>query len=244
MPIDLTVAVMAVAAVGGFAQRVSGLGFSLIAAPSLALAVGPRAGVAVTNLLAIVVAFAVLATSARRLEVSRARILVPAGLIGVIPGTVAFYLLPVNWLQVTVGAITGLGLAAVSVARRLHAAPNLATTASAGLASGFTSAVAGAGGPALVIYAIATDWPQPQFAATAQIAYALQAATALAIKGVPPLPVPWLVAAIAATLTGVAVAHLLANRINPAHARRAAIATAALATILATVRAIAHLAGL
>lgn len=243
MPIDLTVAVIGVAVVGGFAQRVSGLGFSLIAAPSLALAVGPRAGVAVTNLLAMAVALAVLATSSRRLDIRRARILVPAGLIGVVPGTIAFYLLPANWLQVTVGAVTGLGLAAVSIARRLRAAPSLATTTVAGLASGFSSAVAGAGGPPLVIYAIATDWPQPQFAATGQIAYALQAATALAIKGVPSLPLLWLSAAIAATLSGVAAAHLLASRINTAHARRAAIVTAALATALATIHAIAHLTG-
>ena len=243
MPIDLTVAVIGVAVVGGFAQRASGLGFSLIAAPSLALAVGPRAGVAVTNLLAMAVALAVLATSPRRLDIRRARILVPAGLIGVVPGTIAFYLLPANWLQVTVGAVTGLGLAAVSIARRLRAAPSLATTTVAGLASGFSSAVAGAGGPPLVIYAIATDWPQPQFAATGQIAYALQAATALAIKGVPSLPLLWLSAAIAATLSGVAAAHLLASRINTDHARRAAIVTAALATTLATIHAIAHLAG-
>lgn len=243
MPIDLTVAVIGVAVVGGFAQRVSGLGFSLIAAPSLALAVGPRAGVAVTNLLAMAVALAVLATSSRPLDIRRARILVPAGLIGVVPGTIAFYLLPANWLQVTVRAVTGLGLAAVSIARRLRAAPSLATTTVAGLASGFSSAVAGAGGPPLVIYAIATDWPQPQFAATGQIAYALQAATALAIKGVPSLPLLWLSAAIAATLSGVAAAHLLASRINTAHARRAAIVTAALATALATIHAIVHLTG-
>jgi uncharacterized protein len=243
MPIDLTVAVVGAAVVGGFAQRASGLGFSLIAAPLLALAVGPHAGVAVTNLLAMAVALAVLATSSRRLDIRRARILVPVGLIGVVPGTVAFDLLPANWLQVTVGAVTGLGLAAVSIARRLRAAPSLATTTVAGLTSGFSSAVAGAGGPPLVIYAIATDWPQPQFAATGQIAYALQAATALAIKGVPSLPLLWLSAAIAAALSGVAAAHLLASRINTAHARRAAIATAALATALATIHAITHLAG-
>jgi len=210
-------------------------------APSLALAAGPRAGVALTNLLAMVVALAVFATSARRLDAARARVLVPVGLIGVIPGTIAFRVLPANWLQVIVGAVSGLGLAAVSIARRLRAAPRPATTAAAGLASGFSSAVAGAGGPPLAIYAVATDWPQPQFAATGQIAYAIQAAAALAIKGIPPVPVPWLSAAIAATLSGVAAAHLLADHINTAHARRAAIAIAALATAVTTIHGMAHL---
>ena len=244
MPIVLIVVVIGVVAVGGFCQRASGLGFSLISAPLLALAVGPRAGVAVTNLLAVVVALAVLATSAKRVDIARAKILIPAGLVGVVPGTIAYYLLPANWLQITVGAVTGLGLASVAIARRLRATPSPGVTAAAGLASGVSSAVAGAGGPPLAIYAVATDWPQQQFAATCQISYALQAAAALAIKGVPPLPAPWLGAAIAATLTGVAAAHLLASRINTARARRAAILIAAVATVLTTARGVANLAGL
>ena len=243
MPIVLTFAVLGVAVLGGFAQRASGMGASLIASPLLALAVGPRTGVAVTNLLGIVVALAVLATSARRLDIPKAKILVPAGLIGVLPGTIAFHLLPENWLQVTVGAVTALGLASVSIARRLRATPTPARTAAAGLASGVSSAVAGAGGPPLAIYAVATDWPQAQFAATCQISFALQAAAALAVKGMPALPISLLGGAIAATLAGVAAAHLLSGRINAAHARRAAIVIAAVATALTTVHAVIGLAG-
>ena len=220
------------AAVGAFAQRASGLGFSLIVAPVLALAVGAREGVTLTNLLAMVVALAVFATSAKHLDKGKARVLMPAGLIGVIPGVIVLQLLPASTLQVVVGSVTGLGLAAVATARRWRTEPRLATTAAAGLASGFTTAVAGAGGPALTVYAVATDWPQPQFATTGQINYALQAAAALGIKGIPPLPVTWLGAAIAAAVGGLAAAHLLAHRINTARARRMAIAIASLATAL------------
>jgi uncharacterized membrane protein YfcA len=104
------------------------------------------------------------------------------------------------------------------------------STAAAGLTSGFTTAVGGAGGPALTIYAIATRWPQPQFAATGQISYAVQAAAALALKGGPRLPFPWLGGLIAAALAGLTCAHLIAHRVNPARARRAAIVIAALAS--------------
>ncbi len=238
MPTALAAAVITAAVAGGFAQRISGLGFALIAAPSLALAVGPREGVALANLLAMVVALTVFATSARNFDTAKARVLVPAGLVGVVPGTIAFWLLPAGPLQITVGAVTGLGLAAVAVARRLRAAPRPITTAAAGFASGITTAVAGAGGPALTIYAVATDWSQPQFAATAQVSYATQAAAALAIKGIPPIPGAWLGAAIAAALGGVTAAHLLAHRINAVHARRAAISIAALATALTVIHGI------
>lgn len=198
----------------------------------------PRHGVALTNLLAIVVGLAIFAISARHLDTAKARILIPTGLIGVAPGTIAFNLLPANSLQIAVGAVTGLGLAAVAIARRLRAAPGLASTSCAGLASGFSSAVAGAGGPPLTIYAVATDWPQSQFAATAQINYAIQGAAALAIKGIPAIPLTWLIAAIAAALGGVAAAHLLAHRINSAHARRAAIAIAIVAAVITTIHGI------
>jgi len=238
MPILVASAVIMSTAVGAFAQQVSGLGFALIAAPSLALAVGPRDGVALTNVLAMVVAMAVFAPSARNVDAAKAVVLIPAGLIGVVPGTIVFHVLPASWLQVAVGAVTGLGLAAVSVIRRLRAAARVPATAAAGLASGFTTAVGGAGGPALTIYAIATRWPQRQFAATGQISYAVQAAAALALKGGPRLPFPWLGGTIAAALTGLACAHLFAHRVNPARARRAAIAIAALATAATVIHGI------
>jgi uncharacterized membrane protein YfcA len=254
MPILLASAVIVSTAAGAFAQRVSGLGFSLIAAPSLALAVGPRDGIALTNLLAIVVAMAVFALSARHVDAGKAAVLIPSGLIGVVPGTIVFHLLPASWLQVAVGAVTGLGLAAISATRRLRAAAGMPVTgrrraaagmpatAAAGLASGFTTAVGGAGGPALTIYASATQWPQPQFAATGQISYAVQAAAALALKGGPRLPFPWLGGMIAAALAGLACAHLLAHRVSPARARRAAIVIAALASAATVIHGVVSLA--
>jgi uncharacterized membrane protein YfcA len=238
MPILLGAIVIVTIALGAFAQRLSGLGFSLIAAPSLALAVGPRDGVALTNLLAVVVAIAVLAPVARDLDVAKAVVLIPAGLIGVIPGTILFRLLPDRWLQVAVGAVTGLGLAAVFAIRRLRATPRVPVTAAAGLASGFTAALGGAGGPALTIYAVATEWPQPQFAATGQISYAVQGVAALALKGNLRLSPAWLAGMVAAALAGLGCAHLLAHRVNTARARQAAIAIAALATAAAVIEGI------
>lgn len=236
MPDALVAVVAGAAAVGAFSQRVSGLGFSLIVAPSLALAVGPRDGIALTNVLSVVVSLSILATSIRHLDRARCAILLPAGLMGVIPGAIVFRLLPTGPLQVTVGVVTGLGLAAVAATRRLRVASGRGVTAAAGLASGFTTTVAGAGGPALAVYAVATDWPQRQFAATAQVNFAVQAIAALGIRGIPRLPLPWLGAAIAAAIGGLVVGHFLAHRIKSAHARRAAITLAALATAVTIVR--------
>ena len=235
MPFALTAVVVAVFA-GAVFQRVSGIGFSLVAAPALALLSGPRGGVTLTNLLAIVVALVVFATSARRVDRTRALVLIPAGLIGVLPGTVLARLLLPGLLQVAVGTITALGLAAALLAPRLRAEARPFTTGCAGLASGFSAAAAGAGGPALTVYAVATSWPQPEFVATGQLSYATQGAAALAIKGFPAVPGAWLGAAVAAVLCGLLAGHLAARRIDGARARRAAVAVAGLAALITVVK--------
>lgn len=236
MHLTLIAAVAAAVFTGAVCQRLSGIGFSLVAAPALALISGPRSGVTLTNLLAIVVALVVFATSSRRVDRAKALILIPAGLIGVLPGTVLFRLLPPGQLQVAVGTITVLGLAAVLLAPRLRARARPVTTGCAGLASGFSAAAAGAGGPPLTVYAVATSWPQPEFVATGQLSYATQGAAALAVKGFPPVPGAWLGAAAAAVLCGLLAGHLAARRIDGARARRAAVAIAGLAALVTVVK--------
>ena len=236
MGFALIAAVAAAVFAGAALQRVSGIGFSLVAAPALALISGPRSGIALTNLLAVVVALVVFAASARHVARARALILIPAGLVGVLPGTVVFRLLSPGRLAVAVGSITLLGLAAALLAPRLRARARPVTTGCAGLVSGFSAAAAGAGGPALTVYAVATSWPQPEFAATGQLSYATQGAAALAAKGLPPLPGTWLGVAVTAALCGLLAGHLAAHRVDGARARRAAIVIAALAALATVVK--------
>lgn len=235
MPFDLCVVTDAAVLVGALAQRLAGIGFSLIAAPALTLAIGPSAGVGLTNLLTLLVAFAVLVTSACRVDLARSLLLVPAGLMGVLPGAILASVLPARPLQVVVGAIAGLGLLAVVAAPRLRVRPSRAATICAGAGSGLTTALAGAGGPVLTVYAVATHWPQQEFIATGQLNYAIQAAMALAIRGVPGLPAAtWFTGAAAAILVGLAAGAFLTCRISGDHARKATIVLAGLAA-LATV---------
>lgn len=235
MPLALSVVTGAAVLVGAAAQRLTGIGFSLIVVPALTLAIGPGAAVGLTNLLTLLVAFAVLATSACRVDLSRSLLLVPAGLAGVLPGSILVRLLPARPLQVAVGAVTGLGLLAVVAAPRLRVRPSRAVTIWAGVGSGLTTALAGAGGPALTVYAVATGWPQQEFIATGQLSYAIQAAAALAVRGVPGLPAAaWFMGAAAAIVAGLAAGAYLTRRMGGGHARKATIVLAGLAA-LATV---------
>jgi hypothetical protein len=234
MPLDLSVVTEAAVLVGALAQRLTGIGFSLIVAPALTFAIGPSAGVDLTNLLTLLVAFAVLVTSACRVDLARSSLLVPAGLMGVLPGSILVHLLPARPLQVAVGAIAGLGLLTVVAAPRLRVRSSRAVTICAGVGSGLTTALAGAGGPALTIYAVATHWPQQEFIATGQLNYAIQAALALAIKGLPSFPAAWFSGAAAAILAGLASGAYLASRTSGDRSRQVTIVLAGLAA-LATV---------
>jgi uncharacterized protein len=224
---------------GAFTQRVTGLGFALLSSPFLVLLIGPYQGIVVTNLLALITSTTVLVTSRRHIDVPRARLLVPAGVLGVLPGVwVAGVLAPAP-LETVIGlmALAGLGSTLISRGSRLGLSP--AVSAAAGVTSGFMTATAGVGGPALTAYALATEWSQPLFAATVQISFATQGALSVALKGVHRLPgLPLSAALVAAVAVGLVVGHLARGRIPVRHAQLATILIALAGALATTVRGV------
>ncbi|MDT0401794.1 sulfite exporter TauE/SafE family protein [Streptomyces edwardsiae] len=271
----------AVVLVGAVSQRMTGLGFALIAAPLLTLMSGPYQGIVLANLLALLVAGSVLAVSWREVEPRRAAALVPFGLLGVLPGVWVARTLSAGPLQTVIGLLTLLGLAGAiwRVVRNSRAdrvagrdrttgggraegfgtgrpvpgepaaahgpksapcgdpSPHPALTSLAGAASGFMTATAGVGGPALTVYALATAWRQAGFAATAQLNFAGQAALALVLKDGQELPDPVECAVLLAAVgIGLALGHVLAGRVPDKAAHRAVIVIAVAGALATTVK--------
>lgn len=236
--------------VGAVSQRVTGLGFALIAAPLLTLLAGPYQGIVLANALALLVASTVLVSSWRQVDLRQAARLVPTGLVGVLPGVWVARRLPQGPLQMAIGllVLAGLGAAVLrsgvlrpaggaGAASSGLAAPGSAFTATAGAASGFMTATAGVGGPALTVYALSSGWEQTAFAATAQISFFTQAALSLGFKGVQDLPgAVACTVLVAAAGTGLAIGHRLAPRIPADLARRAMIVMAAAGALSTTVK--------
>ncbi|MBX6390737.1 MAG: sulfite exporter TauE/SafE family protein [Frankia sp.] len=230
-----TAAVAAAALVGATTQRITGLGFSLVTAPFLVLLLGPYAGVSLNNLLAALVAASTLATCWRLVDVERARVLVPAGLLGVLPGVLAARLLPAAPLQVLVGGLIIVGLLLTTSSPRARVRSTTPVHACAGLASGFMTATSGTGGPSLVLYSVATRWQQAAFAASAQVSFSTQAALAAALKGLPAVRPGALAAIILAAGGGLLLGGRLARHVPAVTARRLVIAismTSAGATVV------------
>jgi uncharacterized membrane protein YfcA len=228
--------------VGAITMRATGMGFSLVAAPFLTLALGPFEGIVVANVCGTLSAVLNLTQVHRHIDWSRAKLLIPAGIIGVIPGAIAVRLLPSAPLTILVSAVVLIGLAITVLARKLTLSNSPVVAGTGGLASGFMNVTAGVGGPGLVIYAIATDWKHSSFAATAQVHFAVLGVASLAMKqAVPNLDVIGWVVLVAALGLGLVGGNILARHIDGRSAMRFVIIIAAIGACLAMAQGISAL---
>jgi len=232
----LLAAVLLVVLAGAAVQRVAGVGFALMVSPMLVLLIGPEA-IVLSNLLGVVVCCVVLAGTWRDIDSRRALLLVPAGLLGVLPGVYLSRRLEPGPLQVTIGMIILFGLAAALVSRRLTLPATAGTTMASGVASGFMTATAAVGGPALTFYAITTRWEQRLFAATVQISFISQATLAVGLKGFARLPgLGQTLALVAAMGAGLWLGRSVAGRVSAQGARTAAVVVALAGATATTVK--------
>ena len=229
--------------VGALAQRSTGMGFALLSAPFLVLVLGPFEGILVTNLCGAL--SSALNLYAQRYDVDwpRAAVLVPMGVVGVVPGAIAVTLIPEAPLMVAVSAVVITGLALTLLLRGRTLPRSRALGAAGGLASGFMNVTAGVGGPGVVIYARATGWPHRQFAATAQLQFlVLSIVSLIAKRSLPTLPpMSWAVL-ILALLTGTIAGSWLAPRIPPERAMQLVMVLAIAGSLLALGRGLVLLA--
>ena len=228
--------------VGAVAQRSTGMGFALLASPFLTLVLGPFEGILVANVCGTVASLLNLTQVWRDVDWRRAAILVPMGVVGVVPGAIAVLLLPTAPLMIGVSAVViiGLGLTMMLRGRTLPSSKALAATG--GLASGFMNVTAGVGGPGVVVYARVTGWPHHRFAATAQLHFLALGITSLAAKqALPTLPAIGWAALLVSLILGLLVGNRLATKIEPALAMRLVMSVAMAGAILALGRGITSL---
>jgi hypothetical protein len=171
----------------GVSKSGFGAGFGALAVPLMALAVPvPQAAAIMLPLLAAMDAMG-LAALMREADRPLLKLLLPAGLIGTVIGTLLFSVLSAS----TVAAIVG-GLTLAFVAQRLLFRPRADARPPSkvlgfvlGVASGFTSFVAHAGAPPVSIYLMPLKIPPLRFAATTAVFFA-------AINASKWLPYAWL----------------------------------------------------
>jgi uncharacterized membrane protein YfcA len=149
-------------------------GFGSLAVPLMALTVPVPQAAAIMLPLLLVMDAAGLQQMWRERDAALLRLLVPAGLIGTVVGTVLFGVLSAKTVAAMVGALTLLFLAQrlVFPPRPDAPPPSRPLGFVLGIASGFTSFVAHAGSPPISAYVLPLKLPPIRFAATMAVFFA------------------------------------------------------------------------
>lgn len=158
----------------GLSKSGFGAGFGSLAVPIMALAIPvPQAAAIMLPLLFVMDALGVMAYL-RHCDRGLIRLLLPAGLVGTVVGTVLFGVLSAK----TVAAVVG-GLTLLFLAQRLFFPPHPEAPPPPrwlgwllGVASGFTSFVAHAGAPPVNAYVLPLKLPPLTFSATMAVFFA------------------------------------------------------------------------
>jgi uncharacterized membrane protein YfcA len=228
--------------VGAGAQRVTGLGFSLVASPFMVLLLGPFNGVLVINACGAVAASIVLTQVWRDVDLRRAVLLIVPALPAVAVGAWMARSLPAAPLAIVVGLLILVALVAVVASERARVLRGTRGAVIAGIGSGFLNVTVGAGGPAVAVYAVSIQWAQRNFAATAQLVFAALGVASLVAKGGRPsmATAGWITVA-GGLLIGILAGNHLAERVSPERAQTAVIFLAMAGALLTVVKGVIQL---
>lgn len=205
---------------GAFAQAVTGMGFSLVAAPFMVAALGPREGVAATVVLAALSSVVPLLREGRQVHPGAvARLLVPTLLCTPL---VAWAVRDVETRLLAlvggVGVVAAVALLSSGLRSRRLATPGGA--ALTGVASASLNVVGGVGGPPVGLYAANAGWAPGVVRANLHAFFLVQNVATALVLGV---RLPGLVE-LAALATGTAAGLLVASRLAPGIVRAAVLA--------------------
>jgi uncharacterized membrane protein YfcA len=213
-------------------QRITGLGFALVASPFFVLLLDPIGGVFLVNVCGVVVSAALTVRSFALVDWRRWGILVVSAVLGVIPGALLLLVLPNAWLDILVGTLIITGLISSLLVRSRLSPDHVPPLIAAGALSGAMNVTAGVGGPPLGIYGVLTRWDHRSFAATMQPVFLTIGSMSLVAKlwvstgGIPALDLwMWVLVAVAC-LSGMLIGEILSRVVTPRVARSLLVALA------------------
>ncbi len=233
-----------VVCLGSTTQRITGVGFALVAAPFITLLLGALDGVVIVNLFGSLTSLIFLFQVWRDVEYRKILTLLIPALICAVPGAIVVAFAPPDLLAVVVGGAVVVALTASLFARPSDAYSGFASRIVAGGTSGFMNVTAGVGGPAMTIYAVVSRWPQEQFSKSLQFYFFVLGIGSLLMKRhIPDISVWHWVACGVGMVLGAVLGRILAQRVKPQHARWAVIGLAYLGGASLLGRGILGLAG-
>ena len=240
MTVDLALVVAAVL-VGAGTQRITGMGFALMASPFLVLVLGVADGVATSQVLTLIASVVVLLQLWKSVEWKKAALLIVFSVAGIVPGVLLTRQLSAPVLSIIIGALVIVALIAVTANDRVRVFKGPAGAASAGALSGFMNVTAGVGGPPIVLYRLSTDWAHEPYIATVQVYFIGLNIASLIAGGGPGLGTATWTAAVAALGGGLLLGDRLARRVTDRQARITIIIVALGGAVATVVKGISNL---
>lgn len=200
---------------------------------------GALDGVALTNLLGVVTAASVFVFHIREVEYRKVLVLAAAAVVAIAPGAYLARLLPEDLVTLVAGVLILAALALSSFGKRLPGIDRWPGQLGAGAVSGFMNVIAGVGGPAVTVYAVASRWDHARFAKSIQFYFMIVGTASFAARGSwPTLSWVELLAVTCSLVAGLVGGHFLAKVVPSAAARRVCITVAALGAVAVIVQAL------
>lgn len=234
---ELVLAVVAVVT-GAILQRSTGLGFALVSGPFLVLVLSPYEGVALANLLSLVVCCLVLGSTWRTLDLRTAAMLSVGVALAIVPGAALARALPDPAMLVVVGGLATVAALFVAAGRRIPGLARPSGSVAAGFVSGFSNVTAGVGGPALAVYSASTDHPRSSFIPTVQVVGIVTNVLSLVAKHDAHLPLPLVLSCVAAVLAGTLIGRWTADLVSERAGRAGVLALAVAGGVVSVVKGV------
>lgn len=211
---------------GSVAQRVTGMGGTLVAAPILVLASGAHVGVTVCLMANVIMSVIIFQRTWRQVRWRR----IPTILVGVLGGSALGVatagVLSGPLLQIAIGSMIVFATTLIAVGWQPRLARGNVGRVAAGGASGFINVLSGSGGPPLAIHAMADRWKHSEFVSTIQVVMIASALLAISLRQPVSLP-PWLwLLIVGSVLLGLALGSTAAQRISPKASRHLVVVIA------------------
>ncbi|MFI6675004.1 TSUP family transporter [Kribbella sp. NPDC050470] len=221
---------------GASVQRLTGMGFALVAVPALVLLLGPGDGVALANCAAGLICLAGLTSGWHRVRLRAMVPLILASGCTVPLGTWFSNHLPEPALLITMGALVTAAVLVIMRGVRVPSLSGLKGALAAGAAGGFMNASAGLGGPPVSLYAVNAGWTIREFVPNALFYGVVVNLFSVVTNGVPRLDGGTWIAAAAGLTGGAIIGKALSGRVPEDRARLLVLLLALLGGITTLVK--------
>jgi uncharacterized membrane protein YfcA len=223
-----------------YVQGLSGVGFSLIAAPAIAQAIPGAGAIGLVNLLALSQNFFMLWREGGSIQWIVVRRLLPGLIDGVVVGLLLSHVMANQWRPVVVAASSLASLVALVLWRPKGKRGAASLSA---LWSGTVNSYAGVGGPPLAAYLVHIDLEQGDYIRTQQFCFAFLNVASIPFLGLPSFTLSWFAGSVAVIVAGTILGRWTRRFFSPSRAHQITIVVIALVATTALIHSLIDLLG-